>query len=380
MMEITVLCKVVDNFGDIGVCWRMINQIKEKLSNFKWGTGTKLNLIVDDLVSFNKINHLVEIDKSWQVVEGVEVYYWKDQDFCHKAFSGKWEKLQVILECFQCGRPEWMEKILFEEGLEKTVNIIMIDYLTAEDYAEDFHLLQSLTRSAKVQKINFMPGFTEKTGGLLIDKAWEEPVQRLRTGPTFFFTYEKNWEGILRGINKAFEERKLNNKLLVAQGRGKESVLEGIKGLGDGSAIEIEELPYLDLSKWDELMKTCSVLFIRGEESMSRACLSGIPFVWHAYPQSDEYQMVKMNALLEKLKPHFEEGQFKVVSRIWTLINMPEAEVSQSDLEEAAYDFIIKQEELAKGFYDFSLKLRKNGDLAVNLMTFIEKKYIIEEQ
>ncbi len=376
-MEITVLCKVVDNFGDIGVCWRMINQIKEKLPLFSWANNAKLNLIVDDLVSFNKINHQVDIDKDFQVVEGIEIYNWKAEAFCHEVFFGKWEKLQIILECFQCGRPEWMEKILFDEGLEKTVNIIMIDYLTAEDYAQDFHLLQSLTRSAKVQKINFMPGFTEKTGGLLIDKTWEEPVERMGTGPVFFFTYEKDWTGVIEGINKALIQKNLNKRLLIAQGRGKNSFIDGITKIGDRSQLEIEELPYLDLSRWDELMKTCSVLFIRGEESMSRACLSGIPFVWHAYPQSDEYQLVKMNALLEKLNPFFSEENFEIIKKIWTLVNTPDNQLDQNEMEKACYDFMIKQEELADGFKDFSLKLRKNGDLAVNLMTFIEKKYII---
>ena len=88
------------------------------------------------------------------------VYDWNAAEFCHEAFSADdGAFMPVILECFQCGRPDWMERILFEEKLERTVHIIMIDYLTAEKYAEDFHCLQSLTRSAKVQKVNFMPGF-----------------------------------------------------------------------------------------------------------------------------------------------------------------------------------------------------------------------------
>ena len=80
-------------------------------------------------------------------------------------------------------------------------------------------------------------------------------------------------------------------------------------------------------------MKNCSVLFIRGEESMSRACLSGIPFVWHAYPQSDEYQLVKVNALLERMKNHFTDSDFEIIKNVWLCFNKPENEVSEDEFK-----------------------------------------------
>ena len=52
----------------------------------------------------------------------------------------------------------------------------MIDYLSAEDYAESFHKLQSLTRRGKVKKVNFMPGFSKKTGGLVLDKSFMQSL------------------------------------------------------------------------------------------------------------------------------------------------------------------------------------------------------------
>ena len=91
--------------------------------------------------------------KQSKVLEGVELFDWNNETLCHDIFAANdGERLQIILELFQCGRPDWMEKILFEEKLNRTVQIIMIDYLTAEKYAEDFHCLQSLTRSSKVKK------------------------------------------------------------------------------------------------------------------------------------------------------------------------------------------------------------------------------------
>lgn len=375
-MEISVLCKVVDNFGDIGVAWRMVKQLELNLrrSEKQWAQNAKINLIVDDLESFNKINNQVDVSKNFQIVENIQIYYWKAEDFCYKEFSGKWEKLQIIFECFQCGRPDWMEKILFEDGLEKTVNIIMIDYLTAEDYAEDFHKLQSLTRSAKVQKVNFMPGFTEKTGGLIIDDFWNKSIEKNEKGPVLCFTYEGEWKGLLRGVEKAQKEIDKNLEFYVAQGRGKQSVLDASKNIKE---LKIKELPFVNQTEWDFFMKNCSVLFIRGEESMSRACLSGIPFVWHAYPQSDEYQLVKVKALLEKLRPYFEPEDFSKIEDLWLLMNSEKSLITDEKLESAVYNFMILQDKLAEGFKNFSDKLRKNGDLTVNLMTFIDKNYII---
>ena len=406
-MQITVLCKVVDNFGDIGVVYRLAKQLK------KINPQNQINLVTDNLSSFQKICSAVQTEIPFQCVEGLNVYDWNADEFCHKAFScNDGELMPVILECFQCGRPAWMERILFEEKLERTVHIIMIDYLTAEKYAEDFHCLQSLTRSAKVQKVNFMPGFTEHTGGLVIDDAWCEVPVRKTDGPVLVFTYEKDWSSLVGGWLSAREANPVvecpegvsktpyEPKLLVAQGRGKESVMAAVKACGADAYVD--ELPYLNQTEWDNVMKDCSALVIRGEESMSRACLSGIPFIWHAYPQSDEYQLVKVWALLERMRRHFKEDDFKIVERAWLDVNtvsfpcsiresskhrdvqIPDrvcfanvAGASPRMTINPYQVFFSSVDRLASGFYDFALSLRKNGDLAANLMTYIEKLAII---
>ncbi len=336
-MHITVLCKVVDNYGDIGVAWRMSRRLK------KIAPQNTISLVVDDFETFSVIENRVspviarsrKATKQSIVIDGIEIFHWHDQALCHDVFSqNDGERLQIILELFQCGRPDWMEKILFEEKLKRTVQIIMIDYLTAEKYAEDFHCLKSLTRSAKVQKVNFMPGFTEATGGLIIDDEWESLPPYNKDGPILLFIYN---------------------------GRGAELLPEG------------KPLPYMNQTDWDKMMKTCSALVIRGEETMSRACLSGIPFIWQAYPQTEEYQMVKVRALLERMRPHFPEEDFEIVEKAWLEINEGHTK--------AIYDvysrFFSSLPRLLPSFQDFAQSLRKNGDLCTNLMTFINKIAII---
>ena len=394
-MEITVLCKVVDNFGDVGFVWRLCKQLKNINADFN------INLIADDLSAFNKICNSVLPSKNHQTVNKIEIYDWNADDLCYSDFSkNDGQKLSLILECFQCGRPAWLEKILFEDKLQRTVNIIMIDYLTAEKYAEDFHCLKSLTRSAKVQKVNFMPGFTAKTGGLTIDREWAELGKRNAKGPILVFTYERNWGALVRGINHTREKNRTRGgeisgdpaenhteaenytrggdlKVLLAQGRGKKSFETSYHQLKNPK-FGLEILPYLNQEDWDKMMKTCSLLFVRGEESMSRACLSGIPFVWHAYPQSEEYQLVKVEALLERMKGHFKDDDFEIIKKVWLDFNRGEGEVPADEFEADCKVFIENADNLEYGFRDFALDLRKNGDLAGNLMTFIGKIDIIK--
>ena len=373
-MPITVLCKVVDNFGDIGVVWRLCCQLSNQIK--KENFTSKINLIVDDLVSFNKICNSVDSNKSFQIVENINIFNWNDEKLCYDEFSkNDGENLSVILEVFQCGRPSWMEKILFEEKLNRTVQIIMIDYLTAEKYAEDFHCLQSLTRSSKVQKVNFMPGFTNKTGGLIIDSEWEHFCDYKNNKTLLCFTYDRNWDALANACKKS----NYIEKVLIAPGKGFESLKKSFySGFIKDSNLKIEELSFMNQNEWDKMLKNCGVLFIRGEESMSRACLSGIPFVWHAYPQSDEYQLIKVRALLERMSVHFKCEDFKIIEKVWILINSAESEVEQEVFEKAILDFFDNAEKLVYGFREFALDLRKNGDLCSNLMTFIKNRCIIE--
>ena len=370
-MNISIFCKVVDNFGDIGVCYRLAKRLQSI------NPDNVISLVVSNLDAFHSINNQINSALPYQVAEGLEIYDWNAEDFCFSAFSADdGAKLGVILECFQCGRPEWLDKILFDDhqgqgkaGLSRIVQIIMIDYLTAEKYADDFHCLQSLTRSSKVRKVNFMPGFTEKTGGLIIGQGWEKVCERNVHGPVLFFMYDNDWQPLASALKEA------GRTVLVGQGKGRDSFVEAASRSGFRN---LEILPFMNQDQWDDMMKSCSALFVRGEESLARACLSGIPFVWQAYPQSDEYQLVKVKALLDLMKSFFEPEDFDFIYKLWIDFNSPNSERNDFYFEKACLEFLEKLDALAYGFLAFALSLRKNGDLGSNLMTYIEKIAIMD--
>lgn len=363
--DITILCSVVDNYGDIGVSYRLIRHLLEISPDLK------IRLIIDNLKSFSLLNPHIDETKPYQQVDGFEVYDWKNYEVCYKAFTEN--PPHIILECFQCGQPDWLEKILFEDRVDHIVQIIMIDYLSAEKWVEDFHCLKSLTRTALVPKVNFMPGFTSKTGGLLLNKESRiikdspalEPSASIKN--VLFFAYNDDWTPAIRAMNRIFTPE---TKVLVAGGAGQSSILEACKK--ENAVFKAEKLSYISQIDWDHLMCTTDFMIIRGEDSMAQACMTGIPFIWQAYPQQNDYQTVKMNALLDRMRPHFGD-EFSFLEKAWLPVNK-----GGGNMEEGIFNFIHNIVKLRPGFISFAKSLYTNGDLANNLMTFILKSVKID--
>lgn len=373
-LDITILCKVVDNFGDIGFVYRLARSLSEPCPKLK------LRIVADNLKSFSLLCPQIDMAKDEQNANGWQIFNWNAEKTCLESFRKNPPK--IILECFQCGRPGWLETLLFTEKIPNIAHIIMIDYLTAEPYAETFHKLQSLTRSAKVQKVNFMPGFTEKTGGLVLDKPFLSALknrkkQKDETRNSFnilFFGYPRNYSPIIRALQNFNNQNEKKINLLLAKGAGFDSFLAAYETekSAEKNSFALKELPFLPQTEWDALLTKTPLLFIRGEDSLSRACLCGVPFVWHAYPQTEEYQLVKVNALLDRMSVHFLPEDFKIIRKCWQIYNTTNP--APQELENALNAFLQNYKNLCGGFKEFSASLLKNGNLTEHLLEFIRSK------
>ena len=423
--NITLLCKVVDNFGDIGVVWRLARAISdldaqcsdETDSADKTSAAFKAcrRLVVDDLSSFKNLVPSVDLTAPVQQIDGWTVLRSDAADECRASFLET--PPLVILECFACGRPDWLEHMLFDEGFSHTVQIINLEYLTAEPYADEFHKLMSLTRKKSVQKVNFMPGFTPQTGGLILDNAFMNSLsasQALKAdaalsadrafkskdadkasaafktaGGAFtavVFAYERDFTSVARALDRFARERSAAGKgsVLVRSAAGKsarpfaDAALKADEAIAEHSGSEnapfsfrLEQLPFMTQFEWDAMLCNADFLFIRGEDSLSRACLSGHPFVWHAYPQSEDYQLVKVQALLDRMEPFFTPENYQLIRDYWRWYNNDD--MKGYDSEEALYQILVRYEEMSVSFGNFSKMLIKNGNLALHLMTFIRE-------
>lgn len=398
MLDITILCRVVDNYGDIGFVYRLARELSSLSSIEK----TQIRLIVSDLKSFNAMALPPGISTSLAVqnYNGWKVIDW------NACAEGKCEFTEqppkIILECFQCGRPEWLDEILFSAQTTQTVQIVNVEYLTAEDWADDFHLLKSGTRSALVKKINFMPGFTKKTGGLVLDKnfvscvhsktaaleclkkyASKKTVALIEDTNLFrviAFSYERNFENEARALSEFAKNSGRKVQVLLAPGLGKVPFKKAAAAFKNISVYDLEYLPQL---AWDALLTLADFSFIRGEDSFSRACLSGIPFVWHAYPQEEEFQLVKVDAVLKRMEPFFSAGNMSLVKNVWLSYNRKpsvkmcdEACKVYNECTDAGYIPLLRILEnyggIKKSFGMFAQSLFANGNLAQNLLAFLQ--------
>lgn len=393
-MEITVLCKVVDNFGDIGVVFRLCRALSELKKNLE------IRLVVSNLDSFAKISKGIDSTKTFQEFRGWKVFDWNDNALCKKEFSKN--PPEFILECFQCGRPEWLEELLFSPQFNLNVQIVNVEYLTAESWADDFHLLKSGTRSAKIKKINFMPGFTKKTGGLILDKNFmcclsekkfalnlvKQNLDKKILSEDFsdsfkilIFSYPKNFDFLASAIKEFSFLKKII--VFIASGAGADSAKISLKKF----KVDFVCLPFMQQEVWDAFLSLMDFSFVRGEDSFSRCCLFGNPFIWNIYPQEEEFHIVKLNAFLQKIKiPQIEKFSF-LYNRNFKASCCPESleileekklpselEKINSEMKTEILSLLKNYENLKPEFKKFSNEILKNGNLAENLLNFLETK------
>ena len=393
-MEITVLCKVVDNFGDIGVVFRLCRALSELKKNLE------IRLVVSNLDSFAKISKGIDSTKTFQEFRGWKVFDWNDNALCKKEFSKN--PPEFILECFQCGRPEWLEELLFSPQFNLNVQIVNVEYLTAESWADDFHLLKSGTRSAKIKKINFMPGFTKKTGGLILDKNFMRCLSEKKFAlnlvkqnldkkilskdfsdsfKILIFSYPKNFDFLASAIKEFSFLKKII--VFVASGAGADSAKISLKKF----KVDFVCLPFMQQEVWDAFLSLMDFSFVRGEDSFSRCCLLGNPFIWNIYPQEEEFHIVKLNAFLQKIKiPQIEKFSF-LYNRNFKASCCPESleileekklpselEKINSEMKTEILSLLKNYESLKPEFKKFSNEILKNGNLAENLLNLLETK------
>ena len=165
-VTVDILCKVVDNYGDIGVVYRLAKALSAL------DPALKIRLSVDNLAAFKALEPAVDAEAEAQSLHGWELLRWG------AAWPGfRSDPPRLVLECFACGRPDPLEEALFAPDREDVRHIVNIEYLSAEAYADELHLMPSATRSPLVKKHIFMPGFTPGTGGLIVDPDFKRAME-----------------------------------------------------------------------------------------------------------------------------------------------------------------------------------------------------------
>lgn len=320
-----IFCTVVDNFGDVGVTFRLARQLVAE-------HGMNVRLWVDDLSAFARLCPGADGQADQQWHDGVQVCFWpKDWQSAEPA--------DVVIEAFACHLPTaYIDAIKARNPRPLWLNL---EYLSAEEWVTGCHGLPSL-QSSGVKKFFFFPGFRASTGGLLREAglinrrhAFEhnpEARQAFLAGLGIYpkpharlislFAYEHASLG--SWLDCLAQDTKQPTHLLVPEGRiigDVERWLE-VEGLQAGAAhvrgaLTIQVLPFVRQENYDLLLWCCAFNVVRGEDSFVRAQWAGRPLIWHIYEQDDDAHWAKLDAFLELYLEGLSEPAGRALIEVW---------------------------------------------------------------
>lgn len=321
-----VFCRVIDNFGDIGVCWRLVAQLAAR--------GHRVRLWVDDASALQ-----------WMAptgCPGVELRAWGSPP------PGPDEAPpDVMVEAFGCDiAPDFIAYSAYQSSAkgqkDRKPVWINLEYLSAESYVERHHKLSSLLSSgpgAGWTRWFFYPGFTPATGGLLREpdlmarrEAFDRSAWRAKHASAFGLGDggpEQRWVSLFCYEPAALPEllwhcQAQPTQLLVTPGRPTAAVRaalaeHGVQNMkqighqrlsGGREQLLISYLPPRPQPAFDEMLWACDFNAVRGEDSLVRALWAGQALVWQIYPQHDNAHHDKLWAFLDWLQAPASLRQF----------------------------------------------------------------------
>jgi len=304
-MRVDIFCRVVDNYGDIGVCWRLARRLAQ-------GHHWRVRLWVDDLASFARIAPAVDTGRDQQQVTladmMVDVWRWSAILPAHVTGVSPGD---VVIEAFGCDLPPAFIARM-QPGKQVWINL---EYLSAEPWVASCHGLPSL-QPGGINKFFFFPGFTPDTGGLLREPtllaerdAWQaDPNQRdallhrlglnaetralLHRGArlcTVFCYADAPIQALCTALSQSGP-----TLLLLPQGVAP-AWEEGVIG-----QTQLVRIPFVSQTDFDRLLWSADLNLVRGEDSFVRALWAGRPMLWHIYPQQEDAHLAKLDAWLTR--------------------------------------------------------------------------------
>jgi uncharacterized repeat protein (TIGR03837 family) len=310
-----IFCKVIDNFGDIGISWRLSADLAAR--------GQQVRLWVDDASALD-----------WMAPDGspgVEMRSWQQaSDVSDLSALLSTAPGEVLIEAFGCEIPPAFLGVWAAQTPVAGRFWINLEYLSAEAYVERSHALASPVQhgpAAGSTKWFYYPGFTPRTGGLLREPGLVDRMSAFETdeaegwllrhglqarpapGPAplrvSLLCYEPP---ALPALLAEWSTRGLAGRpvdLLVTAGRSAQAVRAALARLGGDASrtdwLKITWLPWLSQQDFDKLLWACDLNFVRGEDSVLRAAWTGKPFVWQIYPQDDDAHLPKLAAFLKQM-------------------------------------------------------------------------------
>ncbi len=274
-----VFCRVIDNYGDIGVCWRLAADLASR--------GVQVRLWIDDARPL-----------AWMAPggkPGVEVLPWSNAMAAESSGD-------VVIEAFGCNPPdEFVQRMAAAATPPLWINV---EYLSAEPEVARLHGMpspQTMGPGAGLMKWFYYPGFDTHTGGLIREQAL---IPQIRA-------FDRTIWLAAQGILPMAGERLVSVFCYPAAPLASLPRWIGAQPtlllLAPGVAVpplpagwRAQQLPWLPQPDYDRLLWACDLNLVRGEDSFVRAQWAGVPFLWQIYPQDDRAHIAKLDAFVDR--------------------------------------------------------------------------------
>ncbi|MBA3504293.1 MAG: elongation factor P maturation arginine rhamnosyltransferase EarP [Betaproteobacteria bacterium] len=324
-----VFCRVVDHFGDAGICWRLARQLARE-------HGFAVTLWIDDRAVLARIAPVLDARCDDQIRSGVRVRR------LAAPMPEDAKPADVVIEGFGCGVPEpYLAAMAARAHAPVWINL---EYLSAEAWIETSHGLPSPNPRLPLTRWFFFPGFTNRTGGLLREHdllatrdaalvpAEDSTVRSPEDGgapaevltvslycypnsalPALFDVWSEGDKRIVCNIPDCVARSELDRWL-------------GGNVPHQGTPIERGRLtlivhPFVAQDSFDRRLWSSDVNFVRGEDSFVRAQWAARPFIWHIYPQAAAAHAAKLEAFLARYTSGLHGVSAAAVRDFWRAFN-----------------------------------------------------------
>lgn len=370
-----IFCTVIDNYGDIGICWRLARQLVDEHHQI-------VRLWVDNLARFSCLAPSVNPRVQHQIVHDVKIYDWK-------AVSVIVEPVDIMIEAFACELPDdYMQTM--QQKIKQPI-WINLEYLSAESWVAQYHALPSPHPQFLIPKTCFFPGFTPQTGGLLRERDLIARRNAFNTTIEYAFFKHKGLRNRKAGeirislfcydtapvkeLIYILLESSVPILIIVPEGKVAENTAAILspeskdKKLIKCQQLTVQIIPFMEQADYDLLLWSCDVNFVRGEDSFLRAQWGASPFIWNIYPQSEGVHWKKLDAFLDLYTVGMPKRMSDTLREIWNAWN------NRNSIDSSAWmNFLSFHESLRLHNKSWVRKLLKQNDLASNLVQFTKNR------
>jgi uncharacterized repeat protein (TIGR03837 family) len=357
-----IFCRVIDNFGDAGVCWRLARQLATEFS-------IQIDLVIDrpDLLTALEPDHAL-------LANNIQIWDWHPTQDQFPSLG------DVTIAAFGCQLPPNYRKLLNGIASKRWFNL---EYLSAQPWVDSIHLMASkhaidTERPAILtDEIFFFPGFSPASGSLLREASMPAPalsseqraqlLSRYGADPksksAFIFCYPN--APIDELINAIAQQGRDWNILLAGQVLPSNSNISIAGKNCEQANFCIVQLPFVSQTEFDQLLAACDLNFVRGEDSWIRAIWANKPFIWQAYPQDKAEHLNKLSAFMDRFLTHTDPLTGKAVLALAQWWN---GQLTESEPTKLVNQALAHYEAWAKASQSHCDALRQLPDLATQLV------------